>query len=63
MSTRKYKSTELVLISLSRIKGNLNHASIMFHTGKRKEFDNVGIEEILITFGIQQSLSLNRISL
>ncbi|MEB7051621.1 IS3 family transposase, partial [Mammaliicoccus sciuri] len=57
MSTGGHKSVELVIRTLSSIKGNL-HCVSMFHTDSGKEFDNVCIEDALTTFGIQRSLSI-----
>lgn len=52
VSTERHKSVELVIRTLSSIKGNL-HCVSMFHTDSGKEFDNVWT-----TFGIQRSLSI-----
>ncbi|MEB7783054.1 IS3 family transposase [Mammaliicoccus sciuri] len=56
-STVKHRSADLVLMALSSIKGDL-HCVSMFHTDRGKEFDNACIEDALITFGIQRSLSI-----
>ena len=60
MSTGKHKSVDLVLRALSSIKDNLHRVAI-FHTDRGKEFDSACIENALTTFGIQQSLGINRI--
>lgn len=50
------KTTDLVLQALATVKGDLHNVEI-FHTDRRKEFDNHTIDELLSTFKITRSLS------
>jgi len=47
VSTGRHKSADLVLRTLSSIKGNLHRVS-MFHTGRGKEFDNAIAESAFV---------------
>lgn len=52
----KNKNAELVYKAFGRIKTNLNNINI-FHTDRGNEFKNKIIDEVLITFNIDRSLS------
>ena len=52
-----HKDAHLVQAAFAQIKVNLAQIQ-MFHTDRGSEFDNVLIDEILATFGINRSLSL-----
>ena len=56
-SSGAHKNAELVRSAFARVKVNLSQIQ-MFHTDRGSEFDNILIDELLDTFGINRSLSL-----
>lgn len=52
----KHKNAELVYKAFSKIKTNLSNINI-FHTDRGNEFKNKIIDEVLMTFNIDRSLS------
>ena len=56
-SSGAHKNAELVRSAFAKVKVNLSEIQ-MFHTDRGSEFDNILIDELLYTFGINRSLSL-----
>jgi putative transposase len=56
-SSGAHKNAELVRAAFAKVKVNLSEIQ-MFHTDRGSEFDNILIDELLDTFGINRSLSL-----
>jgi putative transposase len=56
-SSGAHKNAELVRAAFAKFKGNLSEIQ-MFHTDRGSEFDNILIDDLLDTFGINRSLSL-----
>jgi len=56
-SSGAHKNAELVRAAFVKVKVNLSQIQ-MFHTDRGSEFDNILIDELLETFGINRSLSL-----
>jgi transposase InsO family protein len=56
-SSSAHKNAELVRAAFAKVKVNLSKIQI-FHTDRGSEFDNILIDELLDTFGINRSLSL-----
>jgi len=56
-SSGAHKDALLVQAAFTKVKGNLAQIQ-MFHTDRGKEFDNSLIDEMLVAFNINRSLSL-----
>lgn len=56
-STGKNKNSALVLQAFATVKTNLNNIQI-FHTDRGNEFKNGLIDDVLVAFGINRSLSM-----